>query len=351
MDKKQVLIKSNSNKETVVKKDIPKNATFVKIVAGILFVLITELCLGLLIYLRVTREFHEIRDTCVVKEELDTYLLMLIKSNATRDDLAAEILRKLNNEVIVSRTKRQNYIYFGSDGNYKEKCKGCNYRDSDNAKLMQGPPGPKGEPGVKGDQGIPGYLSVPGGPIFDLSEIQARLGSIKGERGSPGPPGKPGDKGDPGDGVGWPGEKGGSGEPGPIGPANPAPPDIAGPLGDGDKRPSGLDGLPGPIGQQGPKGPEDPPGLQGSTIEMDAKQNPSSVRGDKGELGNPGPSGPQGPIGPSGPPGPPGPPGFPGTPGIPGPKGESGLIYDPRRVWMPDSLGMSGKGDKGGLRK
>ncbi|GJQ78478.1 hypothetical protein Trydic_g11595 [Trypoxylus dichotomus] len=286
------------------------------------------------------------RRKCSLKEIRN---LMLIKSNAIRDDLAAEILRKLNNELIVSRTKRHNYIYFGSDGDSKEKCKGCNYRDSNSVNFMQGPPGPKGEPGVKGDQGIPGYLSVPGGPTLDQSEMQGRLGSTMGLRGYPGLPGKPGrkgepgmqgipgDKGDPGDGIGLPGEKGDRGEPGPIG--------IPGRPGEkGDKGIYGLDGLPGPVGRPGPRGLPGPPGLPGRTADVtNMDQNPSSIRGDKGEPGNTGPSGPPGPIGPSGPPG------LPGRPGLPGPKGESALIYDPERVSIPGPLEISNKGDKGVL--
>ncbi|GJQ78481.1 hypothetical protein Trydic_g11598 [Trypoxylus dichotomus] len=386
MDKKEVLIESSSNKETVIKKNIPKNTTFLKIVAGILFVLVTELCLGLLIHLHATREFQEIRDTCVFKAELETYILMLIKSNAIRDDMSAEILRKLRNEVIVSRTKRHTInLDFGSTDNDKEKCKGCNYRDSDSAKLMQGSPGPNGQPGVKDDQGIPGYLSIPGGPTFDLSEIHARRGLRKGERGYPGPPGepgrpgpsgepgrpgspgepggkgepgaqgRPGDKGDKGDigdkgdtgsaGGGPPGEqgqKGDRGEPGQIGPADFVPPDTPGPPREGNKRPSRLDRVPGPMGPPGPRGPPGPPGLPGlpgSTIDgMDAKQNPTSLRGDKGQRKSSGPSGPPRPPGPSGPPG------FPGLSGLPGPKGESVLIYDPERVSIPGALEISNKG-------
>lgn len=172
----------NNEKETDTTTKFFKN-TWSQVATGILFVFITELCLGLILHLYMVREFQGIRDTCASKVELEDSVLKIIKSNAIKDELTTEILESLGKEAVGARIKRHNYFYLGYGNNGEETIAG-NY--------IRGPPGPRGEPGAKGDRGAPGELRIPGASTFNLAELETRLGSLKGERGDPGPPGRPG---------------------------------------------------------------------------------------------------------------------------------------------------------------
>lgn len=131
----------DANAKIITNKDANYNTTtkayskdrVLKVASGALFVLITELWLGLYIHQYMAREYNEIRDNFALKAEMDDYFLKLVKLDAVKDELTAEILKKIRGEVILSRPKRHNvsnlslyclntirciqYFYLGSNSN------------------------------------------------------------------------------------------------------------------------------------------------------------------------------------------------------------------------------------------
>lgn len=145
-----------------------------------------------------------------------------------------------------------------------------------------------------------------------LSESQAHIAALKGERGEKGDTGPQGPQG----------ERGERGEPGPQG--------EAGPRGaDGTPGRDGETGTPGPRGEKGDKGDKGDRGEIGPQGErgLPGEAGPRGERGEKGDEGAPGRDGlpgERGPTGERGPVGEKGEPGERGEQGEAGPRGETG---------------------------
>ena len=141
---------------------------------------------------------------------------------------------------------------------------------------------------------------------YDKQEVDAKVGTVTGQKGDPGPKG---DKGDPFTYADFTAEqleglKGPKGDVGPMGPVGPQGlQGNAGPQGlPGERGPQGLQGQPGPKGdkgeqgQQGPIGPVGPQGPKGEPLRF-SDLTPDQIAQLKGPKGDPGPQGPQGPAG------------------------------------------------------
>ncbi|KRT84326.1 collagen [Oryctes borbonicus] len=205
MAEKQAFTKTCNNK-SFIRKRLSKDASLT-ITFGALIVLAA---ISLVLYTRhVARNFQEVRDT--FRTEFKDYLRSLIKSDVVKNDLIAEILKKIEKEIILSRRKRDNYFYVGPNYDFKGGCGPCTYPNLNSANFPQGPKGEEGDNGQLPNEMVPILLKV-----------------LKGEGGKPGAQGKPEQQR-------------------PLGP--PGPPGLP-----------GVPGLPGAPGLKGPPGPQGAPG-------------------------------------------------------------------------------------------
>lgn len=89
------------------KLDLPKKSNFRQnvvdhfflILSGILFILITEICLGIYMYRFINRE-------CLFKEEFQEYALEAFKSDAYKDEFK-KIVAGIQGDFLLLREKRE----------------------------------------------------------------------------------------------------------------------------------------------------------------------------------------------------------------------------------------------------
>ncbi|KRT80692.1 collagen [Oryctes borbonicus] len=176
---------------------------------GALFVLATELCLGLYMYKFMTNEHNKIREA--LREDMGRYLLAWLESDMDSNEFI-EHFQKMDGSAQLARVKR---APFRHHHHHHPHIHHWTPTPTPGPPGPPGLPGPAGPPGGSGPQGVPGPVGLRGaagfpGPI-GLTGPQGLLGNP----GIPGIPGLIGPIGPPGESI--KGDKGDVGERGAIG--------------------------------------------------------------------------------------------------------------------------------------
>lgn len=108
IENQRVTNENNGTTYNIVVTKRTSRDTTLKIIGAILFVLLTELCLGLHMHILMTQNYNKVNENFVHKRDIEKYFISLFKTDLVKNELSAAISKKVENKILLSRIKRHN---------------------------------------------------------------------------------------------------------------------------------------------------------------------------------------------------------------------------------------------------